>query len=75
MNEVGKTGEQNAKRADIVWQTFRILLVKHACAFGHHDKDYLKIIFYLDIICLSQEKNVQHASARFCSGQTDEHCA
>ena len=31
------------------WQTFRILLVRHACAFGYHDKHCLTSRFGLPI--------------------------
>ena len=58
-----------AKRADIFWQTCRILLVKHASAFGHREKHCLTSTFCLsvflklfeNIFCLSQAKNVCRA--------------
>ena len=58
-----------AKRTNIVCQTFRTLLVKHACPFGHHNKHCLTSIFCLlmflkffeNIFCLSQAKNVCQA--------------
>ena len=54
-----------AKLADIVWQTFRILPAKHACAFGHHDKHCLTNTFCLSIsnknFLLVASKNVCQA--------------
>ena len=51
-----------AKRADIAWETFPILLVQHAFAFGpgHHDN----LIYFL-----------RSLNTCLCNGQTDEHCA
>ena len=58
-----------AKRTSIVCQTFRNLLVKHACPFGHHNKHCLTSTFCLsmflklfkNIFRLSQAKNVCQA--------------
>ena len=54
-----------AKQTNIAWRTFRTLLVKHACPFGHHDKHCLTSTFcfsmffklFKNIFCLSQSKN------------------
>ena len=47
----------HAKQADIVWQTVLIFLVKHACAFGHHEKH----CHFQNMFRLSQGKNVYRA--------------
>ena len=60
-----------AKQTNIAWQTFWILLVKHACTFGHNDKHCLTRTFCLsmflklfkNIFCLSEAKNVCLACA------------
>ena len=67
-----------AKRTDIVWQTFRTLLVKHACALGHRDKHRLTSTFRLsmflkifeNIVCFSQAKMfVKHMFAWWANRQ------
>ena len=65
------------KQADIVWQTFRILLVKHAYAFGHHEIHCFMRTFCLSTFLKLFKKHFLIVTSKnylsstcLCSGQT-----
>ena len=72
-------------QADIVWQTFRILLLKDACAFGQHQMYCFMITFCFNLLVNGFETFQKHflivtsknylSNMCLCSGQTDKHCA
>ena len=74
LGQFGLNPEAPAKRTDIDWQTFHILLVKRACAFGHRDKHRLTSTnFQKHFLLLTSKKGL--SSTYLCSGQTDKHRA
>ena len=64
-----------AKRTNTVCQTFRTLLVKHACPFGHHDKHFLTSTFCLSMFLKLVTSKKCLSSTCLCSGQTNKYCA